>query len=277
MGQGGGDHPEERQVQGHALPLPPHPRDRSRGDPEHLRRRLRPVRAGSRAGTRFAGGARPRDRRGPHLYRQTRQGAEARRRAGRSRRCHRGGLGPRGPERRAEGAVPAARARALAPRPDARRVPGRERRRAIRRSPGRTDVPGAGSGEVTDQLWAPWRMELIARSGAETGCIFCDLPRAGNDRENLILGRTPHTFAILNRFPYNNGHLMVVPRSHTADLVSLPREEHEELAEMVRVAMRLVGQAYRAPGYNLGMKLGPAAGAGIGEQLHWHVVPRWRG
>ena len=128
-----------------------------------------------------------------------------------------------------------------------------------------------------EQLWAPWRMELIAKAGAQNGCIFCDLPRAKNDRENLILGRTPHTFAILNRYPYNNGHLMVVPRSHSGDLVSLPREEHEELAEMVRVAMRLVGQAYRAQGYNLGMNLGSAAGAGIAGHVHWHVVPRWTG
>jgi ATP adenylyltransferase len=128
-----------------------------------------------------------------------------------------------------------------------------------------------------DQLWAPWRMELIAKGGGQSGCIFCDLPRSKNDRENLVLGRTPHTFAILNRFPYNNGHLMVVPRRHTADLVALPAEEHEELGEMLRVAMRLVGQAYRAQGYNLGMNLGPAAGAGIAEHLHWHVVPRWTG
>ena len=128
-----------------------------------------------------------------------------------------------------------------------------------------------------EQLWAPWRMELIDKSGKQSGCIFCDLPRSKNDRENLVLGRTPQTFAILNRFPYNNGHLMVVPRRHTADLAALPTDEHEELAEMLRVAMRLVGQAYRAQGYNLGMNLGPAAGAGIADHLHWHVVPRWTG
>jgi ATP adenylyltransferase len=128
-----------------------------------------------------------------------------------------------------------------------------------------------------EQLWAPWRMQLIDKGGKQSGCIFCDLPRSKNDRENLVLGRTPHTFAILNRFPYNNGHLMVVPRRHTGDLAALPREEHEELSEMLRVAMRLVGQAYRAQGYNLGMNLGAAAGAGIAEHLHWHVVPRWTG
>ncbi|HEY6910561.1 MAG TPA: HIT domain-containing protein [Myxococcales bacterium] len=128
-----------------------------------------------------------------------------------------------------------------------------------------------------DQLWAPWRMELIEKGAAKTGCIFCDLPRGRDDRENLILGRTEHTFAILNRFPYNNGHLMVVPRSHISDLLALPPAEHAELAEMVRVAVGLVGRAYAAQGYNLGMNLGRAAGAGIADHLHWHVVPRWIG
>ncbi len=128
-----------------------------------------------------------------------------------------------------------------------------------------------------DQLWAPWRMELIAKGDAKGGCIFCDLPRSRDDRENLILGRTQHTFAILNRFPYNNGHLMVVPRAHVADLLSLPPAEHAELAEMLRVAVGLVGRAYAAQGYNLGMNLGRVAGAGIADHLHWHLVPRWGG
>ena len=128
-----------------------------------------------------------------------------------------------------------------------------------------------------EQLWAPWRMELIEKGDPQQGCIFCELPRKRNDRENLILGRTPHTFAILNRFPYNNGHLMVVPRRHLADLGPLPREEHQDLAEMLRVAIRLVGQAYGAQGHNIGMNQGRAAGAGIADHLHWHVVPRWTG
>ena len=128
-----------------------------------------------------------------------------------------------------------------------------------------------------DQLWAPWRMELIEKGEPKQGCIFCELPRKTQDRENLILGRTRHTFAILNRFPYNNGHLMVVPRSHTGELSELGQEEHQELTEMLRVAVRLVGEAYRAQGYNLGMNLGRVAGAGIADHLHWHVVPRWDG
>jgi ATP adenylyltransferase len=128
-----------------------------------------------------------------------------------------------------------------------------------------------------DRLWAPWRMELIEKGEPQKGCIFCELPRATNDRENLVLGRSPHTFAILNRFPYTNGHVMVVPRTHAADLGALPREQNAELSEKLRVAVRLVGDAYHAQGYNLGMNLGRVAGAGIADHLHWHVVPRWNG
>ena len=138
-----------------------------------------------------------------------------------------------------------------------------------------------------DQLWAPWRMELVGKgeSPAADACIFCDLPcapaaegqRAAVDRGNLILGRTPRTFAILNKYPYNNGHLMVIPRRHTNDLGALEQGEHLELAEMLRVALRLVQRAYAPHGANLGMNLGKPAGAGISGHLHWHIVPRWSG
>ncbi|HEY6051404.1 MAG TPA: HIT domain-containing protein [Thermoanaerobaculia bacterium] len=128
-----------------------------------------------------------------------------------------------------------------------------------------------------EQLWAPWRMELIKKDAPKEGCIFCDLPRSKNDRENLVLGRTARTFAMLNKFPYNNGHLMVIPRQHASDLQALSDEDHEELGAMLRVALRLVGSAYSPHGANVGMNLGGAAGAGIADHLHWHVVPRWGG
>jgi ATP adenylyltransferase len=132
-----------------------------------------------------------------------------------------------------------------------------------------------------EQLWAPWRMELISKGERPAGCIFCELPRAKGgrdaDRENLVLGRTRNAFAILNKYPYNNGHLMVVPRRHTADLQALDAGEHQELSEMLRVALKLLGKAYGPQGANLGMNLGQAAGAGIADHLHWHVVPRWSG
>lgn len=127
-------------------------------------------------------------------------------------------------------------------------------------------------------------MELIAKGekdGQPAGCIFCDFPRAPGgaqaDRAHLVLGRTRNTFAILNKYPYNNGHLMVVPRKHTADLQGLEEAEHRELAEMLRVALRLLGRAYAPHGANVGMNLGRVAGAGIQDHLHWHAVPRWNG
>jgi ATP adenylyltransferase len=128
-----------------------------------------------------------------------------------------------------------------------------------------------------EQIWAPWRMELIEKGPVRKGCIFCILPTETDDRENLILGRSAHSFAILNRFPYNNGHLMVVPRRHTNDFTGLTKEEHEDLQEHLRIALKLLGQAYKAEGHNIGMNLGKVAGAGIADHLHWHIVPRWNG
>jgi len=128
-----------------------------------------------------------------------------------------------------------------------------------------------------EKLWAPWRMELIARPGEQAGCIFCELPRQKDDAKNLVLGRTGRTFAMLNKYPYNNGHLMVIPRSHASDVHALPAEEYGELCAMLRIALRLVGRAYDAQGANLGMNIGKAAGAGIADHIHWHVVPRWGG
>jgi len=128
-----------------------------------------------------------------------------------------------------------------------------------------------------EQLWAPWRMELVSKGEPPPGCIFCDLPRGTDDRQNLILGRTANTFALLNKYPYNNGHLLVVPRKHTSDLQALEADESNELNEMLRVALGLVSRAYSPHGANLGMNLGRIAGAGIADHLHWHIVPRWSG
>ena len=128
-----------------------------------------------------------------------------------------------------------------------------------------------------ERLWAPWRMELVSKGETTPGCIFCELPLRRDDRENLVLGRTARTFAMLNKYPYNNGHLMVIPRMHLSDVHALAEADYQELSEMLRVALRLVGRAYAPQGANLGMNLGRAAGAGIADHLHWHVVPRWSG
>ncbi|MBK9517089.1 MAG: HIT domain-containing protein [Anaeromyxobacter sp.] len=127
-------------------------------------------------------------------------------------------------------------------------------------------------------LWAPWRMEFIAAE-KPTGCIFCQYPAEAEaeDRRTLIVHRAPHAFTILNRYPYNSGHLMVVPRRHGAALEALPPVEWAGLMDEVRRAEAVLRAVYRPEGINVGMNLGRAGGAGIVDHLHWHLVPRWVG
>jgi ATP adenylyltransferase len=126
------------------------------------------------------------------------------------------------------------------------------------------------------KLWAPWRLSFILGPKSK-GCIFCQLPKAKKDRENLILYRGRYHYVILNKFPYNNGHLMVVPYRHIKDLHRLSREENAEMMELCGVTARVLGETMGPQGYNLGMNLGVAGGAGIRDHLHMHVVPRWNG
>jgi len=127
-------------------------------------------------------------------------------------------------------------------------------------------------------IWAPWRMEFIAGE-KPAGCIFCDFPAAppAEDRRNLIVHRAEHAFVILNRYPYNSGHLMVVPGRHGADLEALPPAEWAALQELLRRSAAVLRATYRPEGINVGMNLGKAGGAGIADHLHWHLVPRWTG
>jgi ATP adenylyltransferase len=128
-------------------------------------------------------------------------------------------------------------------------------------------------------LWAPWRMEFIASEKKPTGCIFCEFPAAPeeDDRKNLVVHRTPHSYVCLNRYPYTSGHVMVIPRQHGADLSALAPEAYTELNETLRRTAEVVRATYRPDGMNVGMNLGRSAGAGIVDHLHWHVVPRWAG
>jgi len=118
-----------------------------------------------------------------------------------------------------------------------------------------------------------------ANKVSEPGCIFCELPAQGpaRFRENLILCCGERAFVILNRFPYNNAHLMVVPRSHVADPSLLPEAEYRVLSELLRRTTARLRQAVKPHGINLGMNLGRTAGAGIDEHCHYHLVPRWDG
>ncbi|MCS7172597.1 MAG: HIT domain-containing protein [Armatimonadetes bacterium] len=126
------------------------------------------------------------------------------------------------------------------------------------------------------QLWAPWRLEYI-QAPPEEGCIFCTKPRQGKDEENLIVWRGQWSFVMLNLFPYSSGHVMAVPYRHTADLGGLGPEEVLGLWEAVTRTVRALQRAFRPDGFNVGINLGRAAGAGIEGHLHVHVVPRWFG
>ena len=128
-------------------------------------------------------------------------------------------------------------------------------------------------------LWAPWRMEYIleAKDQPLEGCIFCSLPRAQADRDNLILWRGRRAFVILNKFPYNPGHLMVVPYTHTDQLDGLVPDELTDLMLGLRWTVGCLRRAMNPDGYNVGINLGRTAGAGIPGHLHYHVVPRWDG
>jgi len=128
-------------------------------------------------------------------------------------------------------------------------------------------------------LWAPWRMEFIQEDGKtkKDGCIFCGLCGEKEDRRNLILHRAKESFVILNKYPYNNGHLMVVPNTHQADLSNLAVTTWNEMNAFAKHCIEALKEVYRPEGFNLGMNLGTAAGAGIKDHLHLHIVPRWVG
>jgi ATP adenylyltransferase len=128
------------------------------------------------------------------------------------------------------------------------------------------------------RLHAPWRMEYIENAGTPApGCIFCEKPREDDDRKNYILHRSQYNFVILNAFPYNNGHLMVIPYQHTATLADLSAVTMMEMMQLTDIATRAMTLCMRPDGFNIGMNIGRPAGAGIAEHLHMHVVPRWNG
>jgi ATP adenylyltransferase len=127
-----------------------------------------------------------------------------------------------------------------------------------------------------ERLWAPWRLAYVAgASGDRDACIFCQVTET--EREDLIVARGQGTYVILNLYPYNSGHLMIVPDRHIADLATATPEELSELMCFTRRAEMAVTEAYAPQGINIGINLGRTAGAGIIGHLHVHLVPRWNG
>jgi ATP adenylyltransferase len=124
-------------------------------------------------------------------------------------------------------------------------------------------------------LWSPWRMDYILEKKPK-GCIFCMKPMERRDKENLILHRGKYAFVIMNRFPYNSGHLMVVPNRHSLDLKQLDDKEFRELTDLLKVSVEILKSSLHPDGFNMGMNIGKAGGAGE-EHIHFHIVPRWVG
>lgn len=140
-----------------------------------------------------------------------------------------------------------------------------------------------------ERLWAPWRLgyiqgerpapakDLALPAGADPACFLCRGAADRADRENLVVYRGRFSLAILNRYPYNNGHVLVAPREHLPRLDQLSAETHAEMIETISKLVAAIERTMNAAGFNVGLNLGRAAGAGVPGHLHWHLVPRWSG
>jgi len=126
------------------------------------------------------------------------------------------------------------------------------------------------------RIWAPWRKQYL-QNGNNNGCFLCDIFQSDQDQHNLVLFRTPSVFVVMNKYPYTNGHLMVVPAYHTGNLDELASTIRQECFETTNRAIKWISRALKPQGYNIGMNLGKVAGAGLESHLHIHIVPRWSG
>jgi len=128
-----------------------------------------------------------------------------------------------------------------------------------------------------ERIWAPWRIEYVIGQEREEGCIFCTKPASTEDETNLIVHRAEGGFTMMNKFPYNNGHILVVPYKHVADICQLDVQENSLLIQEVCRAISVLRHVMNPDGFNMGLNVGTVAGAGIHEHLHYHIVPRWSG
>jgi ATP adenylyltransferase len=126
-------------------------------------------------------------------------------------------------------------------------------------------------------LMRPERLRYVRKMIKPKGCVFCAAASAGAGFGKLVLYRGKRAMAVLNKFPYNNGHLLILPTRHGGDFNKLDEKEHRDLHRLLRESVGFIRKAYECPGINVGLNLGEAAGAGIPDHLHYHVVPRWRG
>ena len=129
---------------------------------------------------------------------------------------------------------------------------------------------------AVENLWAPWRLEYV-RGEQPSGCVLCAKHAEDDDAAALVVARGAHVYVVLNLYPYNPAHLMVVPYRHVGGLEDLTREESAEAQRMLETAIRTIRGEMQPGGFNVGLNLGSAAGAGIPDHLHWQLVPRWAG
>jgi len=128
------------------------------------------------------------------------------------------------------------------------------------------------------QLWAPWRMQYILNEiDKNEGCIFCDFPKKNEDQKYLIIHRAEKSYVILNKYPYNNGHVLIVPYQHTGDLLDLDDETLLSIQKTIRKTVQVMRNILHPHAMNIGLNMGRIAGAGIDEHIHYHIVPRWDG
>jgi ATP adenylyltransferase len=125
-----------------------------------------------------------------------------------------------------------------------------------------------------DKLWAPWRIKYIRADKKTKGCIFC---RAGKSRSNYVIFKTKYSLSMLNTFPYNNGHIMISPLAHKAEISQLNDDEALDLFRVLDKSKKLIDKVLKPHGYNIGINISETAGAGIPGHLHIHIVPRWKG
>jgi len=143
-----------------------------------------------------------------------------------------------------------------------------------------------------DQIWAPWRLQYIQQDkggeeakglcegllpGADQECFLCRCAVMRDDRDQLVVSRGNESIAVMNRYPYNNGHLLVAPCRHVARLDQLGPQQHQELMLTISKMVNLLERVLHPSGFNIGLNLGRVAGAGVPGHLHWHIVPRWEG
>jgi ATP adenylyltransferase len=129
-----------------------------------------------------------------------------------------------------------------------------------------------------ERMWAPWRGNYILEANKpQKNCLFCEMGKKKESKQDLLLYFSEFSFVIMNKFPYNNGHIMVVPKKHADSPEKLSEQEYLDLSKVLKLSLNVIKNVYNPQGCNIGMNLGKVAGAGIDEHIHYHIVPRWNG